>query len=869
MQYLRTNTATRITVGPFLDKTDGVTPETALTVTNEKLTFVVDDSGVPTLVLDTAPTASGGNNDMVHITGDDSGYYDLELTAANVNYLGRAKLALTDAANHCPVFHEFMIIPAVVYDAMILGTDLFDVSVTQWTGTTVATPDTAGYVKATLKSGTGTGEVNLSSGAVPIQSGTGTGQLDVTSGVVKANVVQMLATAFTESGAGRLVAGFKKFFDVVTPASTMELVTAVTTVTTLTNAPSDSSGVTTLLSRLSATRAGYLDNLSGGAVALASKLTKYVQLLARKDSAIATDNSAEVTEINANGGSGGGAYANTTDAQEALRDRGDAAWITATGFSTLDAAGVRSAVGLASANLDTQLATIDDFLDTEIAAIKTQTDKMVFTVANQLDVNVIDWKGATAPAMTGDAFARLGAPAGASVSADVAAVKAQTAAIETDTGTDIPALINGLNDLSATDVENAVWDADITTHSDADSAGEALQNAGAAGTPPTANEIADQVWDEILSGHAVSGSTGEALGAAGGAGDPWITALPGAYSAGQAGYIVGTNLNATVSSRASQTSLDTLDDYVDTEVAAIKAKTDQLTFTVANQVDANALRIEGVDATNQIRDSVLSDATRFAGANIDAAISSRSTLDGSGVQSAMTAQGYTSTRAGYLDTLNGLVQAIWDKATSALTSVGSIGKLLVDNVNATISSRSSHSAADVWAVATRLLTAGTNIVLAKGTGITGFNDLSAAQVNAEADTALADYDAPTSAELVSEINSVQADIAALNNLSSAQAQTAAAAALTAYDPPTYAELSSAIDGVPTATENADELLKRDLAAVTGEAARSLLNVARLLRNKVVISGGVLTVYKEDDTTVAWTAAVGSDGSADPIVSVDP
>lgn len=36
-------------------------------------------------------------------------------------------------------------------------------------------------------------------------------------------------------------------------------------------------------------------------------------------------------------------------------------------------------------------------------------------------------------AQTGDSFARLGAPAGASVSADVAAVKAQTAAIETDT----------------------------------------------------------------------------------------------------------------------------------------------------------------------------------------------------------------------------------------------------------------------------------------------------------------------------------------------------------------------------------------------------------------------------------------------------
>lgn len=37
--------------------------------------------------------------------------------------------------------------------------------------------------------------------------------------------------------------------------------------------------------------------------------------------------------------------------------------------------------------------------------------------------DVQDWKGATAPANTGDAFARLGAPVGASVSADIAAVK--------------------------------------------------------------------------------------------------------------------------------------------------------------------------------------------------------------------------------------------------------------------------------------------------------------------------------------------------------------------------------------------------------------------------------------------------------------
>jgi cell division protein ZapA (FtsZ GTPase activity inhibitor) len=76
----------------------------------------------------------------------------------------------------------------------------------------------------------------------------------------------------------------------------------------------------------------------------------------------------------------------------------------------------------AGASVSADIAAVAAYVDTEVGAIKTQTDKMVFTVANQLDVNVIDWKGATAPAMTGDAFARLGAPAGASVSADIAAV---------------------------------------------------------------------------------------------------------------------------------------------------------------------------------------------------------------------------------------------------------------------------------------------------------------------------------------------------------------------------------------------------------------------------------------------------------------
>lgn len=54
----------------------------------------------------------------------------------------------------------------------------------------------------------------------------------------------------------------------------------------------------------------------------------------------------------------------------------------------LDAAGTRAAVGLASANLDTQLAAIDDYLDTEVAAIKAKTDSLTFTIAGVLDANI-------------------------------------------------------------------------------------------------------------------------------------------------------------------------------------------------------------------------------------------------------------------------------------------------------------------------------------------------------------------------------------------------------------------------------------------------------------------------------------------------
>jgi len=81
---------------------------------------------------------------------------------------------------------------------------------------------------------------------------------------------------------------------------------------------------------------------------------------------------------------------------------------------------------------------------------------------------------------------------------------------------------------------------------------------------------------------------------------------------------------------------------------------------------------------------------------------------------------------------------------------------------------------------------------------------------------------------------------------------------------------AAVGDIPTATQNADALLKRDMSAVTGEASRSPLNALRFSGiNKLIVSGGTLTAYKEDDSTPAATRTLGTDSGALPIVSSTP
>jgi hypothetical protein len=108
------------------------------------------------------------------------------------------------------------------------------------------------------------------------------------------------------------------------------------------------------------------------------------------------------------------------------------------------------------------------------------------------------------------------------------------------------ATATGFSTLSASDVEDAVWDADTADHDGAGTTGAALAAAGLAADP----------WLAELPGDYEAGSAGYIIGGFSASSDPWGVEIPGAYGAGTAGKIVGDNLNATVSSRSSHSAAD-------------------------------------------------------------------------------------------------------------------------------------------------------------------------------------------------------------------------------------------------------------------------------------------------------------------------
>jgi hypothetical protein len=224
------------------------------------------------------------------------------------------------------------------------------------------------------------------------------------------------------------------------------------------------------------------------------------------------------------------------------------------------------------------------------------------------------------------------------------------------------------------------------------------------------------------------------------------------------------------------------------------------------------------------------------------------------------------------------------------------------------------TAAKVAADVTTELQAG----LATAAAVAALNNLSAAQVNAEVDTAIADAalataaavatlqtsvnDIPTNAELATALaaadDAVLAAIAALNNLSQAAVRSAVglgsanldtqlaaiagfidteiAAILAAVDTEIAAikaktdnlpAAPAAVSDIPTAVQNADALLGRNIAGGSS-TGRTVTSALRRLRNRIAIAAGTMSVYEENDSTVDHTAAV-TTAAGNPISEINP
>lgn len=491
-------------------------------------------------------------------------------------------------------------------------------------------------------------------------------------------------------------------------------------------------------------------------------------------------------------GSGATIAANLVDIEGQTDDIGAAgAGLTAVPWNASWDAEVQSEVedGLIAKGLDHLVSTsvagadvADDSIVAKMVSKSATADWDSFTNTTDALEAIRDNMGT---AQTGDAFARLGAPAGASVSADILAVDNLVDDLESRLGTPSDLGSGATVAANLVDIEgqtddigvagaglsavpwNSAWDAEVQSEVDdalvarnldkivlasgtADS-GSTTTMVDAARTeadadywkgrllvftsgnvsgqcaiitdfnqttdtftfaPPLTQAVATQnyvilpgmsVWDDTLAEHLISGSTGAALNAAGSAGDPWATALPGAYGAGTAGKIIGDNINATISSRASQTSVDTVDDFLDTEIAAIKAKTDNLPTDPADQS-----AVEAAITAAQLTQANVRTAVGLASANLD-------------------------TQLGDLPTNAELATALSTADDAVLAAIAALNNLSQANIRTAIGLASANLDTQLDALptnaelATALSTADDAVLAA----IAALNNLSAAQVNAE------------------------------------------------------------------------------------------------------------------------------------------
>jgi len=274
-------------------------------------------------------------------------------------------------------------------------------------------------------------------------------------------------------------------------------------------------------------------------------------------------------------------------------------------------------------------------------------------------------------------------------------------------------------------------------------------NGLAAGVITATSIAADAITDAKVASDvtiaSVTGAVGSVTGAVGS-----VTGNVGGNVTGSVGSVVGAvgsvtgNVGGNVTGTIGGLTAAALKDFFDTD--SLTTFGSAVAGSVVKEIADNA---SGGGATAaDVADAVWDEARSghvTSGSFGEGVASVQGNVTGSVASVAGNVVGSVGSVIGAVGSVTGTVGSVTGAVGSVTGNVGgnvtgSVGSVATDGISAAslAADAGTEIGIAVWASTTRLLTAGTNIVLAKGTGITGFNDLSAAQVNAEADTALSD-----------------------------------------------------------------------------------------------------------------------------------
>lgn len=131
MQYLKADTAATILIGPFVDAGDGVTPETGITLAAADHAELMKHDGTTFVDL---------TSDSRTFTHKEGGWYTLVLGTGDTDTEGRLTVLIMDTSVCLPVWKDFMVVNANVYDSLFAAaaTDYLQVDAVEISGDSTA-----------------------------------------------------------------------------------------------------------------------------------------------------------------------------------------------------------------------------------------------------------------------------------------------------------------------------------------------------------------------------------------------------------------------------------------------------------------------------------------------------------------------------------------------------------------------------------------------------------------------------------------------------------------------------------------------------------------------------------------------------------